>query len=1071
MVTSPFVQLSIGGFHALALLLSGVGNASGQIAINEIVASNRSGAQDEAEQFDDWIELRNLSSDPVDLGGMYLTDTLANPTRWRIPNDTMLAGQSYLLIWTDGHAGQSANHASFSLQRSGGTIALMDRDASTVVDKVDYAEQSANISYGRPLVIEDGGFVFYPTPTPGQPNITTSVPLLAKIEPSKPGGFFRESLEISLTTPLEGGEIRYTLDGEQPTSESMLYEGGITIDETASVTAAVYAGSRRVGPVASEVYLAVGDDLADFSSNLPVVVVESRGYRFSRDSSLNRDFPPQLVYSVIKEPGATGRVTLQGTTDYAGRAGMNVRGASSREWPKKSYKFETWDAQDGNNDVALLGLPQDCDWILHGPYFDKTFMRNHLTYLWWKRLGHFSVRTRFVELFLNQDSDPTVEMEDYVGVYVLMEKIKAGPDRVDVTELQPFDIEEPAISGGYVLQTTNIQQHFTTRRGVFMKYVSPRQEELATKQKTWIRNYINDMETVVFKRDLDELADPLEGYSKWIDLPSHIDYDIMRELTRNIDGASTYMSLDRGGKLKMGPLWDYNQSLGMTSLFSGEFGWRTVGWNNVYMRQGGHWAKWWDKLDADPDYQTGWNDRWVELRRGILNTDALTGDIDAAVILLEEAQQRNYERWNVLGKSVWITGSPREAPGYKDRDTYAKEVAWMREWLVERLNWIDAQVPAPPEFHPGPGSVADGTQLQISPGTDFKPMAGALYYTVDGTDPRLPGGEFNPNAIPYTEPIALTGSSTILARIRSDDGDWSALGFADYLVGARAPSGGDLVISEIHYNPLESQKLEFVEITNASRSILDLSGVSISDAFQFSFELAGLEPRASIVIVEDEAAFRAHYGESIAVAGAWAGQLANGGESLTLRSPGDRVIATVTYDDAAPWPVEADGLGSSLERLSFDAHGNDPLAWRASNAPGGTPGSFGISYTTWAATQFSDQDPSGPDDDADEDGATNFLEFALGSNPIAASSVPRLTVRRENDALRVTYRQRLGASIIYQCEISIGFKTWEPPAGGCTEIGVVSAGSDATSQLEDVTIQVDAGAATDTQYLRISVSE
>ena len=140
----------------------------------------------------------------------------------------------------------------------------------------------------------------------------------------------------------------------------------------------------------------------------------------------------------------------------------------------------------------------------------------------------------------------------------------------------------------------------------------------------------------------------------------------------------------------------------MTSLFPangsypGEDGWSTKGWNNAYMdaNLNTHWLKWWARLEQDPVYQARWEERWRELRGGPLATDRLRADIDETAALLEEAQARNYARWPVLGTSVWITsGSPREAPGWEERDSWEEEVAWMRDWLEARLVWIDEQVP------------------------------------------------------------------------------------------------------------------------------------------------------------------------------------------------------------------------------------------------------------------------------------------------------------------------------------------------------------------------------------------
>ena len=1001
--------------------------STAEVIVSEILASNRTVVADEAEQFDDWIELRNLSADAVQLGGMFLTDNpTERPRAWRIPDGTTLPGFGYLLIWADGHPEQGDQHANFSLSRNGGSVALIGEDGTSIVDQLDYGGQGVDISFGVPLDANDEPS-FYPIATPGQPNITSSVSILAEVAASPAGGLFHGTVKVGLASAYDEGEIRYTLDGDAPGADSTLYENPIEADASVSVTAAVFLDGRRIGPVMSEVYIALADDVSNFSSNLPVAVVEGRGYRFDRNSSPTRKYPPQLVYATMHQPGEDGRTRLSGTqaANYAGRAGMNVRGASSREWPKKSYKFDTWDSVNRNRNVSLLGMPADNDWVLHAPYFDKTFLRNYLTYLWWERLGHTSVRTQFIELFVNMDGDPTVEMEDYVGVYLLMEKIKSGPERIDVTPLQPFHSEEPEISGGYVLQTTNIQQNFTTRRGTFMKYVSPRLEEMTSDQKRWIRGHLNDFESVLYGSTYD---DPLEGYAAWIDVPSHVDYDVMREMTRNIDGASTFFSLDRGGKLKMGPLWDYNQALGMTSLFSRERGWETEGWNNVYMRELAHWAKWWDRLDTDPEYQIRWNDRWVELREGALATSVLTADIDAAATLLEEAQQRNYERWNVLGKSVWNSGSPREAPGYRDRDTYAKEVAWMRNWLIERLIWIDAQVPGPPDLAPGEGSVPTGTTVTLSAGSAFQPLEGTIYFTRDGSDPRTAEGEPSESAEIYSAPLEVAdGTTHVAARVRSVDDQWGTLRNATYLTGAQPPALGDLALSELHFNPSTSELLEFIEVTNAGDQFVDLTGVALTDGVTFTFDALGLQPGESTVVVRDAEAFAESYDtEAGTVAGNYQGRLANGGETVTLSDATGVSLFTVTYDDSEPWPTAADGGGHSLELVRIDADPALTSSWRASANKGGSPGTIHGAFTfdAWATHYFGA--PVSPGQDADADGASNALEFALASDPNSKASVPWIRATIAEDTMELKFRRFIAADVVYSCERSTDLLTWEP---------------------------------------------
>jgi len=921
-------------------------SAAEPVVITEVMAWNVSHLEDPDGGFDDWIEIHNASDDPLDIAGLFLTDDPEDPGKFQISATdaaaTTISPRGYLLLWADGDTGRGPLHLPFAINSAGETISIYDRDGQTLVDQIVLPPQHPDTSYGRRSLKSEEA-IYFVHPSPREPNIPLGVSVLNGIEFSRLAGVFREPFDLTLSTETSEAVIRYTIDESAPNSGSELYEAPIRISQAGCVRAALYLENTRIAPVESRVYLAVDEELAAFSSNLPVVLIESDGYRFSRDRTLSRDFPPQPVCAVFVDTGDDGRASPTGSVDFSGRAGMNVRGASSREWPKKQYKFETWGEDDLDRDVSLLGLPADADWVLYAPYFDKTLMRNYLVYLWWEQLGYHPVRTRFMEVFINMDGDGVISMEDYVGVYLLVEKIKRAPDRVDVAPLQPTDLEEPEITGGYVLQTTNIDEHFYSRRGVKFKFVDPkRQEREFSKQRAWIRNHINDFESVLFGRDY---KDPEEGFRKFIDLPSHIDYDIFREFTRNIDGASTFMSLERGGKLEMGPLWDYNQSLGMTSLWRG---WETNGWNEAYM-QAGHWAKWWQRMDGDDEYQQAWIDRWVELRDGYLSTQKLLGDVDATAEHLQESQARNFERWKLLGRVAW---SGREAPGWRDRDTFDKEVAWMHNWLDERLRWIDAHVPAPPKLSLDTGPIEAGAKLKIVEDPQYEPLDGTIYVTMDGMDPRLTGGGINPQAIPYAEPIPLHSTTTIAVRTRGETrrgvARWGALREATFIVGLAPAGASSLTLTEIHYNPRGSDAHEFLEFTNRGDTAIDLGGVSVSGAVRFNFEALTLLPGKSIMIVEDARAFAKRYQkevspwfhEGIEVAGQWEGALANGGEEIVLNDQSKQLILRVSYDDDPPWPENADGRGRTLELVGLDVAVDKSSSWRESMSLHGSPGRF-----------------------------------------------------------------------------------------------------------------------------------
>ena len=760
---------------------------------------------------------------------------------------------------------------------------------------------------------------------------------------SVPGGTFASGFTLTLDGVPPIAEIRFTVDGSVPTTSSSLYNGALYVSRTLALSARIFMPEADPGPVATAVYVRVDADLADFDSNLPLVVVDSLGYDFSGDNDVTGNYPYEEVYSVFVDTADSGRASILGASDWAGRAGMHVRGASSATYAKKQYKFETWDENHDDRNVSLLGMPSESDWILYAPYFDKTLMRNHLAYRWWERLGYWSPRTEFVEVFINMDGG-SVTMADYVGVYVLTESVKRDGDRVDVEAPDPAATAEPEITGGYILQVTNIYQHFTLDTGIRFKFEEPDVDDDLPLHKAWIENHLDAFESALYGANF---TNPNTGYRKYIDVPSHVDYDVMRELTRNIDGASTYFSKDRNGPIVMGPLWDYNQSLGMTSLFDDEHGWEATGWNNAYMYEMRHWADWWGRLDDDPDYQLAWEDRWTALRKGELSSARLLGDIDATAALLEEAQQRNYARWPVLGQSVWMTPTPREAPGFAERDTYAKEVQWMRDWLDTRLQWLDAQVRPAPAFSQDGGTVTPGFQLSIT-----NPWGqGSLYYTLDGSDPRVPlhdtpaagvtgdPGGVSDLAIAYVSPFALAETTRVRARAYAN-GTWTPLTEAVFAVQT---VGDALRVTELMYHPPDAPEgnplAEFVEVMNVSGETVNPRFARFTDGIQFEFPDMTMAPGERIVIVAAEVSFLAEYGGSTPIAGTYEGRLNNGGEAIVLEDAAGAVIQAFEYDDA--WYPETDGGGYSLVVVdpgqAIDEWSRAD-GWRPSESRGGTPG-------------------------------------------------------------------------------------------------------------------------------------
>jgi len=322
-------------------------------------------------------------------------------------------------------------------------------------------------------------------------------------------------------------------------------------------------------------------------------------------------------------------------------------------------------------------------------------------------------------------------MNDYVGVYVFMEKIKIGPNRVNIAELEPSDNLEPEVTGGYIIKKDKSKeggpsddledQAFTTNRGLRLIYDDPTGAELTPAQETWIRDFMNSFEAALYAPDF---KDPVNGYAKLIDVGSFIDHHIVVELCKNIDGfrLSTYYFKDRNGKLNMGPVWDYDLSLGNANYLNG---WLPAGWYNVQLGDGDY--PYWRRLFEDPEFKLRYADRWFAVRRDLFATDRMLGIVEDYATLLDEPARRNFEKWRILGTYVW--------PNWYIAKTYREEITWMKGWLRDRLQWLDSQIatdfaPAPPTFSRQGGHAESGFALAMS-------SPGTIFYTLDGSDPRL----------------------------------------------------------------------------------------------------------------------------------------------------------------------------------------------------------------------------------------------------------------------------------------------------------------------------------------------
>ena len=392
----------------------------------------------------------------------------------------------------------------------------------------------------------------------------------------------------------------------------------------------------------------------------------------------------------VIDNGVGKRNTLTDTyNNYTGKIGIETRGSSSQWYfPKKAFGVETRDSKGNDLDVSLLGMPAGSDWVLSASYGDKTLMRNVLTYQLANLAGNYASRTRYCEVVINGI---------YQGVYILTEKIKRGADRVNISKLKTTDVKGDAVTGGYIVKldkTTgapapNWLSKFNNpanalENDIVFQVEYPKLDDINPAQLTYIRAYVDSFETALSTKPL---GDARTGYRHYINTASFIDYFLLTELSRNIDGYcfSTYFYKDRmskGGKLTMGPAWDYDLAWGSAGFCSGS---DPAGW--VYSNTGcAHQMPfWWRQLLNDPAYRRELRARWTALRATVLRQDNLDNLIDANAAQVAESQARNFTAWPILGVGVWAN-----AVAFA---TYPQEVTYLKTWMHQRLAWLDNNLP------------------------------------------------------------------------------------------------------------------------------------------------------------------------------------------------------------------------------------------------------------------------------------------------------------------------------------------------------------------------------------------
>ena len=752
------------------------------------------------------------------------------------------------------------------------------------------------------------------------------------------------------------------------------------------------------------------------------------------------------------------------------------------------------DAASGTHNRFILDARMGNTWLHAWDDLQRTrgdYIRDEVAANAQIAMGHAGTHTRRVHFFLNGL---------YWGVYTLHER----PDADFQAAYQGGDDEE-----------WDVLKHNPSWSDCVVSgsFVNPALSATVKTNNTAYVNYQAMLATVASGIDLTNAANYAAVAAK-LDLDAFIDYMVLNFAFNNFDWShqnwyASYRRASPDGRWRFHS-WDAEHVLRIAAEERIAFSLSGTGSSEwlTDCKQAGTPTFIHQRLATNADYRMRFADRiqkWCfhDALLTVSGTSALCNDqfdeIDAAI-------RGESARWGdnrAAARPVPNTGVP-----------YTRGV----EWLNEKNRMLDTVIPGrftvfleamksksnalyprvdpadtasaifhAPVYAQQGGRVPAGYALAI---TNPNSGLGTVYYTLDGSDPRLPGGALNHTALEYTAPVDLGGSATVRARVRND-AVWSALNEATFSVGTVAPAPANLIVSKIMWKAAEpdeddilagftdNTQFEFLELYNPAASPVDLTGIDFSHGLDIAITTAGavdLAPGGRAVLVADRDAFRHRYGNAANVVGAFLNDTnLSGSERLTLVDAHGTALSSFIYNNTAtnPWPKdETSGTGAALVLIRPESNPNPALGvnWRASSCAGPAPGiDDRPDLAAWQLVHFGGRTDLAADPDAD--GLPNLVEFALGLDPSGPDDPARRPgITLEDDpvpAILLTFRrQKLLETLDWRVEHSGDLADWSSAPGAVETVSIVDEG-DGT---ETITYRSLLEAGVDARFFRLRLT-
>ncbi|MGB2862788.1 MAG: lamin tail domain-containing protein [Sedimentisphaerales bacterium] len=951
------------------------------LVINELLARNDLGITDPQGERDDWIEIYNSGEEAINIGGMYLTDDLSEPAKWRVPNenpsDTTISPGGYLLIWADNDTTDAGFHASFELGADAGEeIGLFDTDGTTLLDSVTFGDQTPDVSYGRDPDATSNLVTLHPTP--GASNNGSYLAVVADTKFSHDRGFYNAPFDMQITCETPGAMIRYTTDGSTPTTSHGVYynpASPIRIITTTCLRAMAFLPGWKSTNVDTHTYIFLDDVIKQATNAVTGSQVAPSGYPSSW-GSVTGDY--QVDPDVV---GQNGRDRFDGL--YANTIIDDLKSA-----PTISLVMDKDDwfgsrgiyinqSQDGTERVASI------EYI--DPNTKDEFQVNCAIAMQGGVSGGGTSLNRWKSFKLSMRPRFKTQTDDL--------KATGGPPKLNFKLFadSPVDRHNTFVLDGVLNHSWLHPGSDQTNTALYVQdqYVADLHNAMGghSPHGSYAHIYINGLYWGMYyiheRPDHAWAAEMFGGDEDDYDAIKHNSGNV---INNGIGGSATanYNSMvSAANTVQSDPtnLAKYNtltQKLDVDNFityllanwFCGNHDWPHKNWYATHHNYSdGRWRfHSWDaehtveggndvgespsdihnKLDGNADYRMRFADH---VHRHFFNGGPLSYPASAQLF---QARMNQLDR-TIVGESArW--GDNRRSTPYTREDWLKTAEGKLNSFLPGRSNSVlnslksanlyprvDAPVFSINGVNQHGGHVDTNSRLSMS-------ASGTIWFSLSGADPRLPGGAVNRSeASAYTGPVTLTKSTHVQARVSSGS-TWSALNEAVFAVG---PVAENLRITEIMYNPSRVEGVppsdrgqdardttEFIELKNIGAETINLNYVSFTNGIDITIPDVDLAPDQYILVVEDMNAFTNKYGPALNIAGDYSGSLNNAGERIELLDAAGLTIHNFKYSDN--WFTITDGMDFSL--VVIDPLNTDPIAWgdkstwRPSTGPGGSPG-------------------------------------------------------------------------------------------------------------------------------------